>query len=381
MRPDGAARYTLTREVLPALKPVVPHHRLRRQLRVAGLLFLIVFLIGAGGAAPRYNRVVYGALPLTLALMCFGGVAYLSGLPRRTKTVLSVCCWLLAIGVLATWLQPSLAGAAKPEPRIERAHVLLTLPRDRLRATLFAELQPVELLNCHIERFGRPHDGGYLMCSNLLRSVTAGYSYGVAGEDQWGCDIARRFRVRVHQYDCFDLRQPVCSDGATVFHPECIGPSYRTDEHGRIFNSLEDQFTNNGDTANHVVVKMDVEGAEWDTLRNTPSTLFERIDQLAIELHGTGLEHQLDTVRRLKEFFYVADLHFNNFTCAERIDPFPAPVYEVLFVNKRIATTAGLLAARPHQLDAPNSANLPDCQIPTTRWSNAIPGILRGFLR
>ena len=185
---------------LSALKPVAPHHRLRRQLRVAGLVFLTVFLIGAGGAAPRYNRIVYGALPLTLALMCFGGVAYLSGSPRRMKTVLSVCCCLLAIGVLATWLQPSLAGAAKPEPRIERAHVLLTLPRDRLRATLFAELQPVELLNCHMERFGRPHDGGYLMCSNLLRSVTAGYSYGIAGEDQWGCDIARRFRVRVHQY-------------------------------------------------------------------------------------------------------------------------------------------------------------------------------------
>ena len=55
-----------------------------------------------------------------------------------------------------------------------------------------------------------------------------------------------------------------------------------------------------------VVVKMDVEGAEWDTLLRTPSGVFERIDQLAMEFHGIGFEHQLTVVRRLKEFFHVA---------------------------------------------------------------------------
>jgi hypothetical protein len=37
--------------------------RLRRQLSLAGLLFLVVFVVAMGGAAPRYNRVVYGAMP------------------------------------------------------------------------------------------------------------------------------------------------------------------------------------------------------------------------------------------------------------------------------------------------------------------------------
>ncbi len=44
------------------------------------------------------------------------------------------------------------------------------------RQALFDMLQPVALTNCVLERFGETHDGGYLMCSNLLQGVQAGYS-------------------------------------------------------------------------------------------------------------------------------------------------------------------------------------------------------------
>jgi hypothetical protein len=270
-----------------------------------------------------------------------------------------------------------LAGAVAPEPRIERSHVLLTLPRDRLRTELFAEIQPIELANCRLERFGDRNDGGYLMCGNLLGSIRAAYSYGIAGRDQWGCDVVRKFQVPLHQYDCFDLAKPACPGGPTVFHAECIGSVRRADAAGRLFDTLENQLTRNGDDANRVVVKMDVEGAEWDTLLRAPAAVLERIDQLVVELHGIGLQHHVSTVRRLKEFFHVAHLHFNNYKCAERIDPFPSTVYEVLFVSKRLTTTRGRAAATPHPLDGPNRPSRPDCQIATSRWSHLIPGALR----
>jgi len=122
---------------------------------------------------------------------------------------------------------------------------------------------------------------------------------------------------------------------------------------------------------------MDVEGAEWETLLRTPSPVLERIDQLVVEFHGVGLEQQIEVVRRLKEFFHVAHMHFNNYACAERMDPFPAWAYEVLFVNKRITTARGPSALHVHPLDAPNTPGLPDCQIPLSRWSHAIPGPIR----
>ena len=52
------------------------------------------------------------------------------------------------------------------------------------RQLLFEEIQPVKLAKCRLERFGDPHDGGYLLCANLSSDVRAGYSYGIGGTDQ-----------------------------------------------------------------------------------------------------------------------------------------------------------------------------------------------------
>ena len=206
---------------------------------------------------------------------------------------------------------------------------------ERARERLFAELQPVKLANCEFKRFGEPNDGGYLLCANLLASVQSGYSYGISGYDQWGCDVSRGLTVPVHEYDCFNLQVPVCPLGRTVFHGECIGAEPATIE-GRPFDTLENQFAKNGDGAKRVVVKMDVEGAEWDSLLRTPDDVLQRIDQLTIELHGVREpERFIAVVMKLKKFFYVANIHFNNFACEEGIAPFPAEVYEVLFVSKR----------------------------------------------
>jgi hypothetical protein len=363
------------------MERVMPRGRFRRLLLIAGLVFLVAFIVGGGGAGGFYYRIVFGALPFALALGCFGGVAYLYGSDARRHAwiVSGMACWLLSAGVLAIWIRPAIVAGPKPEPPFRRAHVFLTQPQDRFRATQFTELQPVELSDCRFERFGERNDGGYLMCGNLLGSVKAGYSYGIAGYDKWGCDIASKLNVRVHEYDCFDLHKPSCSNGTTVFHPECIGPSRRTDEKGRVFDTLENQFAADGDAANRVVVKMDIEGAEWETLQRAPSSVLERIDQFAVEMHKLGSDQQIAVVRRLKEIFYLAHLHYNNSACDNRADPFPAAVVEALFVNKRLTTARGPSATPIHPLDAPNVPHEPDCQIPVGRWTNpiTIPRALR----
>jgi len=44
---------------------------------------------------------------------------------------------------------------------------------------------------------------------------------------------------------------------------------------------------------------------------------------------------------KLKKYFYVASLHFNNITCQEGFAPLPAIAYEVLFVSKRLGVPGG----------------------------------------
>ena len=232
----------------------------------------------------------------------------------------------------------------------------------RVRQSLFEALQPVALTNCRLERFGEANDGGYLMCANLLGQVQSGYSYGIAGYDKWGCDISTKLQVRLHQYDCFNTAQPVCPGGDTVFHAECVDGLTRTEE-GRVFDTITNQFARNGDSAKQIAMKIDVEGAEWDSFLFAPDEVFDRIDQMAVEFHGVQDEKYQAVVRRLKEFFHIAHIHFNNFACVEGLDPFPTWAYEVLFVNKRLGVvdpsgTAGGL----QPLDAPNNPVFADCQ-------------------
>lgn len=345
---------------------------LRRPLRVAGWIVLAVFIVAVAGASPSYSRIIFGAPPLALASICFAIAEFVPG-ARSVHRLRGILWLVLAAAAAVIWVRPELAGdneQSRLAASSMRQHVLLTLPQDRYRAELFAELQPVDVPDCQMVRLGSPRDGGYLMCGNLLGPVKAGYSYGIgAAGDAWGCDIARRLDVPVHQYDCFDPTPSACPGAAAVFHNECIGPVRATDASGRFFDTLENQLARNGDGANRVVMKIDVEGAEWDSLLQTPPAVLERINQLAIELHGVGEEKQVAVVRKLKQYFHVANVHFNNYACAPRLDPFPASVYEVLLVNKRVAKGGAPRPRGPLPLDAPTSSRRPDCQAPASRWS------------
>jgi hypothetical protein len=229
------------------------------------------------------------------------------------------------------------------------------------RQALFAELQPVTLANCELERFGEPHDGGYLLCRNLLDSVQASYSYGISGYDKWGCDVSTRLRIPVHEYDCFNLTRPVCRTGTPVFHGECIGDSQRVED-GRPFDTLENQVRTNGDAGKRLVVKMDVEGAEWDAFLGASEDILQQIDQMAVEFHGFHEIRFIPAIWKLKHYFHIASLHWNNFACAFGEMPFPSSAYEVLFVNKRLAVADAGKPATPSLLHRPNNPAWRDCQ-------------------
>jgi hypothetical protein len=177
--------------------------------------------------------------------------------------------------------------------------------------------------------------------------------------------VSSRLNVPVHEYDCFDLTVPACERGRTVFHGECVAGTPSTDKDGRVFDTPEHQIAKNGDAGRHLVMKMDVEGAEWDTFLASPDTVLSQIDQLAVEFHNSGEERFADAVKKLKRFFYIANLHFNNYSCDQKYAPFPSWAYEVLFVSKRLGKpdTSGA-AVRLSPLNTPNNPDVPDCQSP-----------------
>lgn len=289
--------------------------------------------------------------------------------------------WLVAAGV--TMIVAILGAVIRNQVKVYRGrqaraalmrqrHPVVPQPAALVqqRQALFDMLQPVALANCQLERFGEAHDGGYLMCGNLLGGAQSGYSYGIGGYDKWGCDIATKFDVTVHQYDCFNTSQPRCWGGETIFHEECVSDSSASAQE-RVFDTIPNHFAKNGDRSKRIVLKMDVEGAEWDTLSSVPDATLEQIDQMAVEFHWVEDEQfhwvheekHLRVVRRLKQFFEVGHIHFNNASCIGDLAPFPSSAYEVLFVSKRLAVVdASRKAGGVHPLDAPNNPSAADCQ-------------------
>jgi len=233
-----------------------------------------------------------------------------------------------------------------------------------LRRAILAELQPIALKNCTLKRFGGANDGGYLMCENLIENLDAAYSYGIGGNDDWGCEVSRHYRVPVHQYDCYDPRRPTCKGGTFVFHNECVGDRARVEE-SRVFDTLESQIKKNGDTGPRIIMKMDIEAAEWDTLLATSDELLASIPQLAMELHGNKDPKILTVIRKLKRHFYLVNLHFNNWSCTPLATPLPAWAYQVLWVNKRIGVPdpSVPVPAPMSPLNAPDAPDRPECQL------------------
>ena len=245
----------------------------------------------------------------------------------------------------------------------ERAYVKI------LRIAILHELQPVYLADCRYERIGRANDGGYIMCANELQQATAAYSYGIAGEDSWGCDVATRTALDLFQFDCFDLREPQCASarGPSQFVGECLGAAQFARE-GRPFDTLSAQLARwPGTVAGPVLVKMDIEGDEWQALAATPDETLAQIDQLVVEFHGISedLFAKWRLLRRLNEQFHVINLHFNNHACDPGIQPFPAWAFQVTFVRRKPGQTAEpRFADTVQQLNMPDHSGRPDCQLP-----------------
>jgi hypothetical protein len=268
--------------------------------------------------------------------------------------LLAALLGVVALTVYDARTAPSIASAEE-WPRLSQA----------VRQALFDELRPVRLENCDLARYGSPNDGGYLMCENLASGVAAAYSYGIDREDNWGCDVSRQLGVPIHQYDCFTEQRPLCDGGRFVFHDQCLGPRRETTA-GQPFDTLESQIAANGDAGRQLLVKIDIEGAEWDALLATPEAVLDTFVQLPMELHlrGAADSTYLEAVRRLKRHFVLVNVHYNNWSCSVDSAPLPAHAFQTLWVNKRVAAIApdARGPAPASALNAPDAPGRPDCQ-------------------
>jgi hypothetical protein len=85
---------------------------------------------------------------------------------------------------------------------------------------------------------------------------------------------------------------------------------------------------------------------------------------MPMELHGVNEWRFVEVVRRLKQKFYLVNLHFNNWACTPESEPLPAFAFQVLWVNKRLGVLdeSAPTPAPMSALNAPDNPLRRDCQ-------------------
>jgi len=211
------------------------------------------------------------------------------------------------------------------------------------------------------QRFGERRDGGYLLCMDGLNksNIRAAYSMGVEGHDKFSEDIYELLRIPVHQFDC-TVAGPASPCADCHFNKVCLMGVNGEGGHPTGPNMNMQQILESTGQASapedSLVMKMDVEGAEWAIYAGGQSGL-DKFKQLVFEFHGlnsTSLHPKMAlALKNIEEAgFKVAHIHGNNCCGMYRAAGYSVPAYvEVTYVKNNPPLDACEAEQHPHPLD------------------------------
>jgi hypothetical protein len=223
-------------------------------------------------------------------------------------------------------------------------------------------LLEVQSVTCGKVRIGGSNDGGYVMANDFERNGIA-YSIGVGPQVQWDADMAERGLI-IHQYDHtvpgLPQEHPNFRYTPLGIAPDLSNPDLLT---------LEEMLVRNGHSGlSNMLLKIDVEGAEWDVFEAMDHALLTKFDQIVIEFHGfeylgadTFRERTSRVFRKLNYHHVPVHVHANNFADVHILEGIMVPsVLELSYCLRSRFTFAPSEEIFPTVLDQPCRAEAAD---------------------
>ncbi|WP_037376858.1 FkbM family methyltransferase [Selenomonas sp. AB3002] len=216
-------------------------------------------------------------------------------------------------------------------------------------------------------RTGRGEDGGYIMLDDF-ESCKVAYSFGIADDVSWDKYMAER-GIDVYMYDHTIEGLP---EENQHFHWQKTGVAGVYDSAVPELRTLPQLMEDNGHTGRSgMILKMDVEGAEWEVFRNLPAGFLNCFDQILLELHDmNSLEKYQDiaaSLKTLNETHQLVHVHGNN--CAHYLmcNGLVVPgAMECTYISKEKYSFKEDETFYPDELDASNDRRWPDIML--GRW-------------
>lgn len=229
---------------------------------------------------------------------------------------------------------------------------------------LFQLLRPVQVYEGELKRFGESMDGGYLVYeraafgSHLL-------SIGVGDNTSFDLDISKIVKtITLCDFSVEDLPVPI--PNSTLIRKKVVS---------RVQSSLKEisfsELLNCYPSNESLLVKVDIEGDEWEIFSEIDWSQHPNVIQLVVEFHGLlqkakngQLDLMLYVVKSLRQSFSVVNFHPNNYGQFEIFLNVPVPdVIEITFVKTALIDASKKSDTR-HSLNAPNNPFMPEIQIP-----------------
>jgi hypothetical protein len=223
-------------------------------------------------------------------------------------------------------LTGSLGNGLIGEPDIERKE-------DALRG--LALLRPDKFDSKNFVRFGPNADGGYVVFDSL-KKINHVITIGVAK------DTAFEEHLNSHyphiEFDLFDHTDKPVRVLPENFHFHNIGLALNSQENKISIGELLNKFSKNHDD---LILKIDIEGNEYEAFNHQNLKLLKSIDQILIEIHFIDenllrSKKFVDLITGLRENFFLAHIHGNNNDSWVNVFGAIVPkTLELTFINKK----------------------------------------------
>jgi hypothetical protein len=238
----------------------------------------------------------------------------------------------------------------------------------RLRALLQA-LRPREP-GIELIRIGPDNDGGYLVPDDL-DGIRYAFSPGVSNESGFEAELANRgMRVFLADYSV---------DGPAVEHPQFVFDKRfvgcLTNDRYITLDDWHDAKLGSG-ANDELLLQMDVEGAEYETLLAASPALLAKFRIMIIELHWLPqlwnepfFYVAARTLDKLLQTHAVVHIHPNNCCGSVKSASLEIPrIAEFTLLRRDRLRATGFRVNFPHPLDRPNVAKEP-LQLPACWYS------------
>jgi hypothetical protein len=207
-------------------------------------------------------------------------------------------------------------------------------------------------------------DGGYVMLDDFQGNVA--YSFGICDDVSWDSQMAD-IGFDVFMYDHTIRKLPFNHKN---FHFHKVGILGNPDDSTSNMKTMSELIELNGHAdINDLILKMDVEGWEWEFLNFASETTLDQFSQMVFEFHDlTNLDMAkkiIPALKKINKSHQLVHVHANNLHPAFYLgDTMLPPVLEVTYLRKKDYKFEESNRFFPQEIDVQN----------TKRWQEVMLG-------